>query len=419
MLIYNFFLLLYPIIAKLIAPFNEKVRQWVLGQSQVWEEISALSKGIKQPTIWVHCASYGEFEQGLPIIEKLKLDYPEYQIWLTFFSPSGYLHRKNDSAVDFVSYLPLDSKKNAQRFLDLIKPKLVIFIKYEFWYYYLSEAKKQNIPTLLVAATFRKDQLFFKRYGQFYLKMLDLFSAVLVQDNNSFELLKPLINEQKIKIIGDTRFDRVLTTAQNFQQYDWLSRLTNAPLIIAGSTWNKDHAILSNLTTQFNNLNWMIVPHLVDKKSIEKCCLFFPTAITLSDLLNSDKSAHTFNHPTIIIIDKIGYLRSLYHYATICYVGGGFSEEGIHNVLEPAAFAKPVIWGPHDTKYLEAKGLLESGGGFKIQNEMELSDTLYTLLYDAAAYKNASNHAVNFIQNNAGATQKTIRYIQENRLLTN
>ena len=165
MLIYNFFLWLYPVIAKLIAPFNEKVRQWVLGQSLVWNEINLLAKKLNKPTIWVHCASYGEFEQGLPIIEKLKLDYPEYQIWLTFFSPSGYLHRKNDSAVDFVSYLPLDSKKNAARFIDLIKPKLVIFIKYEFWYNYLAEAKIQNIPTLLVAATFRKNQLFFKRYG--------------------------------------------------------------------------------------------------------------------------------------------------------------------------------------------------------------------------------------------------------------
>ena len=419
MVLYNFFLLLYPIIAKLIAPFNEKANHWVQGQSQVWAEIGRLAAQLNKPIIWVHCASYGEFEQGLPIIEKLKSDYPGYQIWLTFFSPSGYLHRKNDTNVDFVSYLPLDGPENASRFIHLIQPKLIIFIKYEFWYYYLAEAKKQKIPTLLVAAIFRKDQLFFKHYGRFYLKMLDLFSGILVQDANSFELIKPLIHEQKIKVIGDTRFDRVVTTAKNIQQYDWLSKFFTAPIIIAGSTWNKDHEILSNLTTTHTNLNWIIVPHLVDKKSIQQCAQFFPTATLLSDLLHTGKAAISFEQPTIIIVDQMGYLRSLYQYAHICYVGGGFGAEGIHNVLEPAAFAKPVIWGPNDTKYIEAKGLLEAGGGFRIQNKVELTDTLFSLLHDKTTYENTSKNAVNFIQKNAGATQKIMSYIQENRLLTN
>jgi 3-deoxy-D-manno-octulosonic-acid transferase len=200
MVLYNLFLLLYHLLAKCTAPFNGKVKQWVLGQEGVWDEVNRLAEKIQKPVIWVHCASYGEFEQGLPIIEKIKADYPGYQVWLTFFSPSGYLHRKNDPTVDFVTYLPMDGASNAKHFFDIVQPKLVIFIKYEFWFYYLSEAKKRNIPTLLVAAIFRPNQIFFKWYGDFYKKMLSLFFAILVQDENSRKLITPIFPEEKIRI---------------------------------------------------------------------------------------------------------------------------------------------------------------------------------------------------------------------------
>ena len=192
MVLYNLFLLIYTLLAKCTAPFNGKVKQWVLGQEGVWDEVNRLAEKIQKPIIWVHCASYGEFEQGLPIIEKIKADYPGYQVWLTFFSPSGYLHRKNDPTVDFVTYLPMDGASNAKHFFDAVQPKLVIFIKYEFWFYYLSEAKKRNIPTLLVAAIFRPTQIFFKWYGGIYKKMLSLFYAILVQDENSKKLISPI-----------------------------------------------------------------------------------------------------------------------------------------------------------------------------------------------------------------------------------
>ena len=416
MVLYNLFLLLYRLLAKCTAPFNGKVKQWVLGQNEVWNEITGLAEKIQKPIIWVHCASYGEFEQGLPIIEKIKADYPGYQVWLTFFSPSGYLHRKNDPTVDFVTYLPMDSASNAKHFFDIVQPKLVIFIKYEFWFYYLSEAKKRNIPTLLVAAIFRPTQIFFKWYGSFYKKMLSLFYAILVQDENSRKLISPIFPEQNIFISGDTRFDRVLRTSKSSTHFDWLQKLNNAKIIIAGSTWEKDHILLSSLAEKYTDLNWIVVPHHVDSTSIQKCVSLFNNATTLTSFTASHQK---FNNAKVIIVDQIGLLRNLYQNAYITYIGGGFGAEGIHNVLEPAAFGKPVFWGPNDEKYIEARGLVNAGGGFKIHDINSFSKTLELLLDQPEKYTKACESSANFISQNAGATQKTMEFIYENRLLIN
>jgi 3-deoxy-D-manno-octulosonic-acid transferase len=416
MVIYNLFLLLYRLLAICTAPFNGKVKHWVLGQNEVWNEITGLAEKIQKPIIWVHCASYGEFEQGLPIIENIKTQYPGYQIWLTFFSPSGYLHRKNDPFVDFVTYLPMDGANNAKHFFDVVQPKLVIFIKYEFWFYYLSEAKKRNIPTLLVAAIFRPTQIFFKWYGSFYKKMLSLFYAILVQDENSRKLISPIFPEQNIFISGDTRFDRVLRTSKSSTHFDWLQKLNNAKIIIAGSTWEKDHILLSSLAEKYTDLNWIVVPHHVDSTSIQKCVSLFNNATTLTSFAASQQK---FNNAKVIIVDQIGLLRNLYQHAYITYIGGGFGAEGIHNVLEPAAFGKPVFWGPNDEKYIEARGLVNAGGGFKIHDINSFSKTLELLLSHAEKYAKACESSANFISKNAGATQKTMEFIYENRLLIN
>ena len=416
MILYQLFLLLFPLLAKCIAPFNGKVKQWVTGQQNVWNEITILAKKIQKPIIWIHCASYGEFEQGLPIIEKIKADYPNYQVWLTFFSPSGYLHRKNDPNIDFTSYLPMDSATNAKRFFDLVQPKLVIFIKYEFWFYYLWEAKQRQIPTLLIAAIFRPNQIFFRWYGRFYKKMLSLFYAILVQDENSKKLITPIAPSQQIIITGDTRFDRVWKTAQSNFHFNWLQNLNPAKIVIAGSTWEKDHVILASLSERYTHLNWIIVPHHVDPKSIENCLKLFKNAITLSSFVSTHPQT---NHATVLIVDQIGLLRNLYRYAFITYIGGGFGAEGIHNVLEPAAFGKPVIWGPNDEKYMEASGLMNAGGGFKIHDENSFSKTVDLLTEETEKYRKACESAANFITQNTGATQKTMKFIYENRLLTN
>lgn len=414
MLLYKLFLFCYPKIAKLIGFFNPKAKQWTIGQQKVWEEIAVYEKQLQgHPIIWIHAASYGEFEQGLPIIEAIKLKFPKYKIWLTFFSPSGYEHRKNDPDVDAVTYLPLDGPENAKAFIEKVNPQLILFIKYEFWFYYLSAAKSKNIPTILTSAIFRPDQLFFKWYGGFYRNMLSLFTRVLVQSKDDYNLIAPIITNKKIFITGDTRYDRVVQTAQDETSIKWMQLLSNHKNIVAGSTWKEDEELLSKTTAHFTQLNWIIVPHHVDAKNIESCKIIFPTAITLTQLLENNIQQ---TKPIILIIDRIGILRLLYKYAFVSYVGGGFSKDGIHNVLEPAAFGNPVIWGPNDIKYKEAIGLRNSEGGYLIKNEAALVMHLNELLQNTNLYNQIGKNAHNFIVTHAGATHKTInelvKYLQ-------
>lgn len=409
MILYKLFLFCYPKIAKLLALFNPKAKQWTKGQAFVWKEIEYHQSKLKgHPIIWVHAASYGEFEQGLPIIEAIKVQYPTYIIWLTFFSPSGYLHRKNDPSVDAVTYLPFDSPKNAVQFLDTIQPKLIIFIKYEFWYYYLQAAHSRKIPSILASAIFRKDQIFFKWYGLFYRQMLSLFSSILVQDNEIYDLVAPVLKKTRLFISGDTRFDRVLQTSTTSKPIDWMPLLSDHKKIIAGSTWKEDDTILFKTTAHFNQFNWIIVPHHVDEKSIQACKKMYPSAITLTQFLNNHQKQ---TKPIVLIVDCIGLLRNLYQYAFISYVGGGFGKDGVHNVLEPAAFGKPVIWGNNDAKFKEAIGLRNHQGGFHIKNEAEFVMHLNELIQTTSYYEKVGNQARNYVTSNAGATQKTMKEI--------
>ena len=419
MVLYKLFLFLYPKIASILAIFNQKANDWCIGQKQVWKEVQKAKIKIDQPIVWIHAASYGEFEQGLPIIEAIRAKYPSYKIWLTFFSPSGYLHRKNDPSVDVVTYLPLDGPNAAKKFIETIQPSLIVFIKYEFWYYFLKVAKEKSIPTILVSAIFRADQIFFKWYGGFYKKILQLFSYILVQDVSSQKLVEAIYPSNQTFVTGDTRFDRVLSTAQNKQDFNWMKNLSNDPTIIAGSTWESDHSLLSNVLDAVK-CNWIIVPHHVDEKSIEAALTIHPKAITLNKWENTiAKSPNQQSIPSIIIVDRIGILRNLYHYATISYTGGGFTKDGIHNVLEPAAFGVPVIWGPNDAKYREAIGLRNAGGGKQIQNANELKDVIETLLSNENLLKEMGIKAASYVKDNSGATNATLSIIQEKRLLTN
>ena len=410
MILYRLFLLFYPILAKLISPFNEKAKYWVEGQQKVWDEISVLSSQIKGPIIWVHCASYGEFEQGFPIITGLKKTYPTHQIWVTFFSPSGYLHRKNHPDVDFVSYLPLDSPSAATKWMEMVQPKCIVFIKYEFWYYYLKLAALHKIPTFLAAAIFRPDQIFFKFYGGFYRSMLQLFTGILVQDVHSKNLIAPLLKDTHLHVSGDTRFDRVLDIASAKKSIDWLSKLADGKIIVAGSTWEDDHKIIGSVLEHWNQCNWIIVPHHVDAASIKACRSHFTDAICLSEWLTQSNS---MDKPMVLIVDQIGLLSHLYQYADIAYIGGGFTKDGIHNVLEAAVFGQPVIWGPNDSKYPEAIGLRNVGGGIQIKDTSTLNQTLEKLLNEPNFSKATGDAALKYVQEHAGATQKTIDCIKQ------
>ncbi len=410
MILYRLFLLFYPILAKLISPFNEKAKYWVEGQQRVWDEISILTSQIKGPIIWVHCASYGEFEQGFPIITGLKKTYPTHQIWVTFFSPSGYLHRKNHPDVDFVSYLPLDSPSAATKWMEMVQPKCIVFIKYEFWYYYLKLAALHKIPTFLAAAIFRPDQIFFKFYGGFYRSMLQLFTGILVQDVHSKNLIAPLLKDTHLHVSGDTRFDRVLDIASAKSSIDWLSKLADGKIIVAGSTWEDDHKIIGSVSEKLEQCNWIIVPHNVDVASIKSCRSYFKNSICLSKWLAKSNS---MEKPMVLIVDQIGLLSQLYQYAHIAYIGGGFTKDGIHNVLEAAVFGKPVVWGPNDSKYQEAIGLRKVHGGIQIEDASTLNGTIHKLLSNANFYNATGDAALKYVQEHAGATQKTIESIKQ------
>jgi 3-deoxy-D-manno-octulosonic-acid transferase len=312
--------------------------------------------------------------------------------------------------VDFISYLPLDSPNAANKWMNIVQPKCIVFIKYEFWYYYLKIAATKKIPTILASAVFRPDQIFFKFYGGFYRMMLQLFTGVLVQDFTSKTLISPLFKHKHLAISGDTRFDRVLDIATTKSSIDWMSRLAHGKIIIAGSTWEQDHLLIKNTSAHLDQYNWIIVPHHVDEASIKACQAHFDDSICLSKWLTQSSQ---MEKPIVLIIDKIGLLSHLYQYADIAYIGGGFTKDGIHNVLEAAVFGKPVIWGPNDAKYQEAIGLRNANGGVRIKDAKSFKKTLERFLSDAAFCKATGVAAVKYVQDNAGATQKTINYIKQ------
>jgi 3-deoxy-D-manno-octulosonic-acid transferase len=421
---YNLFLLLYPLGARIVSFKNEKAKKWLAGRKGIFDKLAAAITHDK-PLIWVHCSSLGEFEQGKPLIEKLPQQFPGVKILLTFFSPSGYEVQKDYKGADHVFYLPMDATENAKRFFDIVNPALIIFIKYEFWHYYICEAKKRNIPLVLASAVFRESQPFFQWYGGFHRKMLQSFSYLFVQDKNSVELLSD-INITNVAVTGDTRFDRVLAIAKSFQPIDIVDRFcASHPVIVAGSTWTEDDEELDHYANTNQHIRFIVAPHNISKARIDECLSLYKNAITFSQLeqrttINDQLPPNNGQRPTInvLIIDNIGLLSRLYHYATIAYIGGGFGADGVHNVLEAAVYGKPVVFGPEYDKYIEAVQLVESGGAFSIASAVELEKQFNELFDDEFLYKQACLASKDFVAENAGATEKIIQYIQEKRLFT-
>jgi 3-deoxy-D-manno-octulosonic-acid transferase len=408
--LYNLFIRLYPQILKPVSLFNGKAKQWIEGRKQQQNLPSPFT--VNDKIIWFHAASVGEFEQGLPVMKALKKEYPQHKMLLTFFSPSGFEAKKNIPFADLVLYLPMDSKKNANDFIAKYNPALAVFIKYEFWFYYLHELKRNNIPVLLISAVFRKDQPFFKPYGDFFRKMLHYYRQVFVQDEHSASLLHEL-NIQNIQISGDTRFDRVLEIASSYEPIAALENiLHDKKVIVAGSTWLEDDEIVSSYAKTRNDIVFVIAPHDIDEKRLNECKQNYPTPILFSDL------QHYNDHQTIII-NNVGMLSRLYHYGDITYVGGGFTKDGIHNTLEAAVHFKPVLFGPEYSKYNEAKQLIVVNGAISVKDKEKLEKILNELFANETQRKEMGNKAGEFVKNNTGATQKIINYIQENRLLTN
>jgi 3-deoxy-D-manno-octulosonic-acid transferase len=417
--LYTIFTTCYSRGIGIAALWNTKARRWVDGRKGLLDKVKQeglQNDGAKR--IWMHCASLGEFEQGRPLLELLRARYPGVKIILSFFSPSGYEVMKEYKGADHIYYLPMDSPSNAATFIDAIDPSLVLWVKYEFWYYYLAELKKRNICTLLVSGIFRENQPFFKWYGGIWRKMTGCFTHFFVQNEFSEELLRSLVTTENITVTGDTRFDRVITIARNFEAVPHIDKFCGAQqVVVAGSTWEEDEIELMHFVQSHPEIKFIIAPHEIDEENLTDVKKEFPGSVFYSEL---EKANGNFNEEAhVLIIDNIGMLSRLYRYATIAYVGGGFGADGVHNVLEAAVYGKPVVFGPVFEKFDEAIGLKESGGAVSASGPLELEAILSNLFSDEAQRNIMGMAAGKYVQENTGASSKIIDFIQEKRLLTN
>jgi len=415
--LYRIFIGIYPIAAWILGFVNPKAKQWYTGRKEILTQIAAALASNTKPVIWMHCASLGEFEQGRPVLEGLQKQYPNYSILLTFFSPSGYEVHKNYAGADYVFYLPMDSAGNARKFLKITNPSIAIFVKYEFWYYYLTDLKKLQIPTLLIAGIFRKDQLFFKWYGSFYKNLLSRFTAFFVQDKSSESLLHSIGINNEVYLCGDTRFDRVIEIAAAFTPIDPIEHFCNNSLVlVAGSTWFQDDETIAHFEKTNPNIKFIIAPHDITNQRLQNCLGLYKNAVLYSDYVKDYNTVP--QKVNTLIIDNVGMLSKLYHYATVTFIGGGFGADGIHNCLEAAVYYKPVIFGPVYDKYIEAVGLVDAGGAISIQDALDFEAVANKLFsYEADRIKMGQDAGA-FVQAHKGATAKIMHYIQEKRLLT-
>lgn len=416
------FLLLDNIIIRLLALairinslWNPKAALWLKGRKHLMKQVRAAMEGNDRKVLWLHSASLGEFEQGRFLIETFRKQHPEYCIVITFFSPSGYEVMKNYKGADHIFYLPLPTSANARNFVRTINPSLVFWIKYDYWYHYLYELKKRKVPVLLISALFHRKNAFFKWYGPLYKKMLHFFTWLFVQDTPSEKRLK-LLGIKNVSVSGDTRFDRVIDIAENFQPVPFIDEfIGDSPVVVAGSTWPEDEEELDHYANTHPDIKFIIAPHEIHEDHLKEIESLFRYTVRYSQLVSGGMG---FKANTLII-DNIGMLSRLYNYATIAYVGGGFGEDGVHNVLEAAVFGKPILFGPVFNQFQEAIELLEEGAAFTVDNALDLEKTFNRLLSNDDLYRECEEAARIYVMRKKGATEKIMSHIQANRLLIN
>jgi 3-deoxy-D-manno-octulosonic-acid transferase len=407
--LYSLNIFFYGVAIRIASLFNAKAKLWVKGRVNVFDDLQKKIGVDNKPVVWFHCASLGEFEQGRPLIESFRKENPQYKILLTFFSPSGFEVRKNYAGADIISYLPLDTPGNAKRFLEIIKPSLVFFVKYEFWLNFLGELRKRKISHFLISAIFRNDQVFFKSYGKIFRDALKGYSWIFTQEKNSIELLKS-IGVSTASVAGDTRFDRVSEIAAAAKEILIAEKFSgnDKKVLVAGSTWEADE---KNLFPAFKNSSgkgWklIIAPHELGEahlSSIEKG--ISEIGIPPNEIVRFSRADEkTIGEKKVLIIDNVGMLSSLYRYGKIAYIGGGFGKS-IHNILEAAVYGMPVIFGPRYEKFYEAQRLLELGGAICVNNENELENQLDKISADEELLKSKSIISHDFVKTNCGATK--------------
>ena len=403
--IYSFIIALYTGLIYIVSPFNRKAYLWVSGRKG-WADKLREKFHDKGKVIWIHCASLGEFEQGRPVIEKIRGKNPEYRILVTFFSPSGYEIRKDWPFADHVGYLPADTPSNSMKFINIINPSAAIFIKYEFWNNYLTEIYRREIPLFLISGIFRSDQPFFKWYGTFFRSMLKKFTWLFVQDAESYELLSGL-GMLNVTVAGDTRFDRVKKIADTTGEIAKIGQFRGKEkLFIAGSTWSQDEEIIAEyINKDPGKMKWIFAPHEIDGLNIERLeKLLRVKSVKYSEYAGDESEAR------VMIIDNIGLLSSAYRYAYVAAIGGGFGK-GIHNILEAACWGIPVMFGPNHKKFREANELCEGKGAFSFNSFHEFAVILDKFLTDEVFYLESAKTASAYVNKNTGATDKIITEI--------
>lgn len=413
-LLYNFSIYIYSLIIHVVAPFNSKAKFWIDGRKNIFDKLSSASLTSRgsAPLAWFHCASLGEFEQGRPVIEAFRAKYPAYKILVTFFSPSGYEIRKNYAGADYIFYLPADTPANAQKFVEIVQPSIVFFVKYEFWRNYLNELDKRHIPVISFSAIFRLNQMFFKSYGGFYREVLDKFRHILVQNQESFDLLKS-INIQQVTLAGDTRFDRVKQIVDAKKDIEIAEGFrANRQVFMVGSAWQTDMDILIPLINTFNNdlkLTFVIAPHEIHREEIS----VWQKQIESKSICFSEVKPNTsLIDYQVLIIDNIGMLSSLYQYANYAFIGGSFGK-GLHNILEAATFGMPIFFGNKAYhKFQEAVDLVGLSGAYAVASTEELGEILKSLRSNEAKKKETDKISQNYVLQNIGATEKVMAVVE-------
>jgi len=396
----------YALVVRIAALFNPKAALFVQGRKNGISNIRYALATEKRPRVWVHCASLGEFEQGRPVIEAVREQYPQYAIVITFFSPSGYEVRKDYKGADHVFYLPVDTLRNATDFLDILNPTLCIFVKYEFWYFYLSAIAARQIPSILISAVFSGEQGFFKWYGSLFRQMLHSFTHIFVQDDGSEALLQS-IGIGNVTVSGDTRFDRVIKAAQNTVELPVAEAFCDGyKILVAGSTWRDDEKFLHKVLPLLpQGWKMILVPHEVDGGHIAEIERLFEGETTLWSHAQENPDAR------VLLIDTVGLLSQLYRFGSIAWIGGAFGKEGVHNVLEAAVYGIPCFYGPIYHQFIEANELIDAGGAYSISDPGTLISAIQDLEI-SGKYRQVANAARDYVLTGGGATPIVMDFLR-------
>lgn len=408
-ILYNLFISLYGIGVSAASSFNPKAKLWISGRKN-WKNKMKQAISPDDKVIWVHCSSLGEFEQGRPMMEKIKKDFPYHKLAVSFFSPSGYEVRKDYQGADYIFYLPLDTPKNAKQLIKILHPEVLILVKYEYWYNLLKRLQKKDIPVLVISAVIKEDNLFFRPFGSWFRKIIAGIEHFFVQDNDSKNLLES-IGIEKVTVSGDTRFDRVKEIREANARVEFIEKFKgNSKLIVAGSTWPDDEEILVKFINEKMPDDWKLIfaPHNIKEKEI----------LSLSEKINKKTAVYTksdqnqIENSQILILDTIGMLTKIYAYSDLSYVGGGFTKTGVHNTLEPTVFGVPIIFGPNYENYFEAIDLLENQGAVRFIDQYDFDQKMTNLIENEDERKRRGHAAENYIQRKPNSTELIIDYLK-------